>query len=348
MACPALPTCGLALAESERVMPDVLTQVENLLAELGLRDEEIIIRMTGCPNGCARPYMAEIAFVGKAPNKYQIYLGGNEASTRLNRLYKDSVKGEELMNELRLLLVRYLQERHGGERFGDFCERVAVERDAGGDALTRTSRELTIQKGNLQTTAEKLTPADVRSLDQQFNQQPTEEILAWAWQRFGTRAAIGTSFQGAGLVMMHLAKQSNLAFPVFTLDTGLLFPETLALKKRLEDFFGFGIESLEPDLTVEEQADINGPELWKQNPDLCCTIRKVLAAAGQARRAGLLDHRPAPAAIRHPRRHRHHRALRLRRNLGPGHREAEPDGQLDARGRLELHARTQHSLQPAA
>jgi phosphoadenosine phosphosulfate reductase len=120
------------------------------------------------------------------------------------------------------------------------------------------------------------TPADVRSLNEQFDRQSTEEILSWAWHRFGTRAALGTSFQGAGLVMMHLAKQNQLPFPVFTLDTGLLFPETLALKQRLEDFFGFKIESLEPDLNLEEQADINGPELWRHNPDLCCTIRKVL------------------------------------------------------------------------
>jgi len=124
MACPALPTCGLALAESERALPSLLTRIENLLAELSLKEQEIIIRMTGCPNGCARPFMAEIAFVGKAPNKYQIYFGGNEASTRLNRLYKDSVKGEDLLNELRPVLARYVQERITGERFGDFCERV--------------------------------------------------------------------------------------------------------------------------------------------------------------------------------------------------------------------------------
>jgi phosphoadenosine phosphosulfate reductase len=128
----------------------------------------------------------------------------------------------------------------------------------------------------LQATTDILSSADVQLLDRQFNAQPTESILAWAWERFGSRAAIGTSFQGAGLVMMHLAKQNRFPFPVFTLDTGLLFPETVALKKRLEDFFGFAIESLVPDITVEEQADINGPELWKHNPDLCCTIRKVL------------------------------------------------------------------------
>jgi phosphoadenosine phosphosulfate reductase len=121
-----------------------------------------------------------------------------------------------------------------------------------------------------------LTPANVRLLDRKFNGLPTENVLAWAWQRFGNRAAIGTSFQGAGLVMMHLAKRNGIQFPVFTLDTGLLFKETVELKKRLEDFFGFLIEPLVPDLTVEQQEDAQGPELWKREPDLCCTIRKVL------------------------------------------------------------------------
>jgi sulfite reductase (NADPH) hemoprotein beta-component len=124
MACPALPTCGLALAESERALPDLLTRVETLLAELGLAEEELIVRMTGCPNGCARPYVAEIALVGKAPNKYQLYLGGNEASTRLNRIYKDSVKGDDLIPELRTVLSRFKTDRKPEERFGDFCARV--------------------------------------------------------------------------------------------------------------------------------------------------------------------------------------------------------------------------------
>ncbi len=121
-----------------------------------------------------------------------------------------------------------------------------------------------------------LTSANVRLLDGQFDGLPTEKILDWAWQRFGARAAIGTSFQGAGLVMIHLAKQHGIQFPVFTLDTGLLFPETLELKQRLEDFFGFPIESLVPDLTVEQQEAAQGPELWQREPDLCCTMRKVL------------------------------------------------------------------------
>jgi phosphoadenosine phosphosulfate reductase len=128
-----------------------------------------------------------------------------------------------------------------------------------------------------------LTPANVRLLDHQFHGHPTEQALAWAWARFGSRAAIGTSFQGAGLVMMHLAQRNGIQFPVFTLDTGLLFPKTLELKQRLEDFFGFPIESLHPDLTVQQQEEAQGPELWKRQPDLCCTIRKVLPLQNKLR-----------------------------------------------------------------
>src|SRR5580765_494372 len=101
MACPALPTCGLALAESERALPGILTGVEGLLADFGLENEELIVRMTGCPNGCARPYMAELALVGKGPGKYQLYLGGNEGSTRMNRVYRDAVKAEDITTEVR-------------------------------------------------------------------------------------------------------------------------------------------------------------------------------------------------------------------------------------------------------
>lgn len=124
MACVSLPTCGLGLAESERYLPGLITRIEDLLTELGLGDLEIITRMTGCPNGCARPYMAEIGFVGKAPGRYQLYLGGDEGGTRLNRLYKETVKDADIINELRPLFVRYEKERLAGERFGDWVARV--------------------------------------------------------------------------------------------------------------------------------------------------------------------------------------------------------------------------------
>jgi sulfite reductase (NADPH) hemoprotein beta-component len=124
MACPALPTCGLALAESERMLPGLIDRIEKLCAEVGLAGQEIIIRSTGCPNGCARPYMAEIAFVGKAPGRYQIWLGGDTAGTRLNRVWKDVVKDADIENELRPVLARDAKERNTGERFGDWVGRV--------------------------------------------------------------------------------------------------------------------------------------------------------------------------------------------------------------------------------
>lgn len=126
MACVALPTCGLALAEAERVLPQLIERIEALLAEVGLAEEEIIFRVTGCPNGCARPFLAEVALVGRAPGKYNLYLGGNELSTRLNRVYKESVKFDDIVAELRPLLQRFVAERHPGERFGNFTERAVL------------------------------------------------------------------------------------------------------------------------------------------------------------------------------------------------------------------------------
>jgi phosphoadenosine phosphosulfate reductase len=126
-----------------------------------------------------------------------------------------------------------------------------------------------------------LPATEVQTLNREFQSASTETILRWAWEEFGKRAAVGTSFQGAGLVMIHLARQNGLDFPVFTLDTGLLFPETLAVKDRLERFFGLEIESLVPDLSLEQQAEAFGPELWKQNPDQCCGIRKVVPLQGK-------------------------------------------------------------------
>jgi phosphoadenosine phosphosulfate reductase len=117
---------------------------------------------------------------------------------------------------------------------------------------------------------------DVRVEGERLDGEPLEQVLGWAWERFGERAAIGTSFQGSGLVMIDHAVRIGLKFPVFTLDTGLLFPETYELKERLEGYFGIAIESLTPEQTVAEQEAEYGAELWKTNPDTCCTMRKVL------------------------------------------------------------------------
>ena len=127
MACPSLPTCGLGLAESERMLPGFLDRIEKLLAEVGLAGEEIIIRSTGCPNGCARPYMAEIAFVGKAPGRYQVWLGGDVSGTRLNKVWKDVLNEADLETEFRPVFTRFAKERKAGERFGDWCQRVFLK-----------------------------------------------------------------------------------------------------------------------------------------------------------------------------------------------------------------------------
>lgn len=123
--------------------------------------------------------------------------------------------------------------------------------------------------------------SEIRALAQEFESAAPAQILGWAAESFPGRVAIGTSFQGAGLVTIHQAIAADLDLPVFTIDTGLLFPETLELKSRLEKFFGIEIETIEPQLTVEEQARELGANLWGRNPDLCCTIRKVIPLQGK-------------------------------------------------------------------
>ncbi|MGO4528286.1 assimilatory sulfite reductase (NADPH) hemoprotein subunit [Paenibacillus sp. 2TAF8] len=124
MACVALPTCGLAMAESERYLPSLIDKLEPVLDEAGLRDEEIVIRMTGCPNGCARPMLAEIAFIGKAPGKYNFYLGGSFTGHRLNKLYRENIGENEILDTLTPMINQYAKERNEGEHFGDFLIRA--------------------------------------------------------------------------------------------------------------------------------------------------------------------------------------------------------------------------------
>ncbi|RIH84236.1 Sulfite reductase [ferredoxin] [Calidithermus terrae] len=128
MACPALPTCGLAITESERVMPEVIREIDGVLARLELHGGPVPhVRMTGCPNGCARPYSAEVGLVGRSLNSYTVYLGGSHLGTRLGQVYLDNVKREEIALRLEPLLTAYKHERLEGEAFGDYCHRVGVQ-----------------------------------------------------------------------------------------------------------------------------------------------------------------------------------------------------------------------------
>jgi sulfite reductase (NADPH) hemoprotein beta-component len=123
IACVALPTCPLALAEAQRYLPDLIGKIDLLLAKHELSQENIVIRMTGCPNGCGRPYVAEIGFVGTAPGHYNVHLGGDHEGMRLNRLYKENLDETAILKELDLLFWLYRKERVNGEKFGDFSLR---------------------------------------------------------------------------------------------------------------------------------------------------------------------------------------------------------------------------------
>ncbi|MGE7765918.1 assimilatory sulfite reductase (NADPH) hemoprotein subunit [Peribacillus sp. NPDC096540] len=126
MACVSLPTCGLAMAEAERYLPVLLDKIETIVDENGLRNEEITIRMTGCPNGCARHALGEIGFIGKAPGKYNMYLGAAFDGSRLSKMYRENIGEEEILRELHVLLSRYAKERQEEEHFGDFAIRAGV------------------------------------------------------------------------------------------------------------------------------------------------------------------------------------------------------------------------------
>lgn len=128
LCCVALPTCPLAMAEAERYFPALLTRVEALLARHGLDREDLVMRMTGCPNGCARPYLAEVALIGKAPGRYNLMLGGDGRGTRLNRCYRDNLDEAAILAVLDDLFAGYAAGRAAGERFGDFLIRTGVVR----------------------------------------------------------------------------------------------------------------------------------------------------------------------------------------------------------------------------
>lgn len=126
IACVALPTCGLAMAEAERYLPTLIDKIEEIVEENGLRDKEITIRMTGCPNGCARHALGEIGFIGKAPGKYNMYLGAAFDGSRLSKMYRENIGEEEILSELGSILPRYAKERNEGEHFGDFVIRAGI------------------------------------------------------------------------------------------------------------------------------------------------------------------------------------------------------------------------------
>jgi sulfite reductase (ferredoxin) len=128
MACPAIPTCGLAISESERALPGIIDELEAELEKLGLAEEKISVRMTGCPNGCARPYQSDIGIVGRSGDKFTVYVGGHVLGHRLNFELRDLTPRAEIVPTLAPLLAAFKEQRENGEPFGDFCQRLGSER----------------------------------------------------------------------------------------------------------------------------------------------------------------------------------------------------------------------------
>lgn len=129
IACVSFNTCSLAFAEAERYLPSLITKIEDILSEVGLMEDEIVIRMTGCPNGCGRPYLGEIGLIGRSLGHYNLYLGAGFVGDRLNSLYKETLSEAQILSELRPLITDYANERNKGERFGDFIIRKGVVKE---------------------------------------------------------------------------------------------------------------------------------------------------------------------------------------------------------------------------
>ena len=195
MACPALPTCGLAVTESERALPGIIDRLRALLNKLGMADENFVVRMTGCPNGCARPYMAELGFVGSAPGKYQVWLGGTPDQTQLAQPYEQKMSVEDLENFFEPIFVYFKQDRKPNESFGVFCDRVGFNaiRQFSANYTTGSymSTETTTKKRKFRKNQRRVSvPDDLFPRLKEVAQQegrPMNQIIADALNEYFTR-----------------------------------------------------------------------------------------------------------------------------------------------------------------
>jgi sulfite reductase (ferredoxin) len=186
MACPALPTCGLAIAESERAIPGIIDRIQTLLNRLGMEKEQFVIRMTGCPNGCARPYMAELGFVGSAPNAYQLWLGGSPNQVRLASTYMEKLPVDDLEKILEPIFVFFRDNKTEGESFGDFCHRVsfeAIRTFAGKYKPTKSRKSPRRRRNEHRVSVNDELFAQLKELSVK-EQRPMNQILAEALSRY--------------------------------------------------------------------------------------------------------------------------------------------------------------------
>ncbi len=249
LACPALPTCGLSLAESERVVPAILAAVQAELDAAGLADEPITLRMTGCPNGCARPYVAEIGIVGQSADRYQLYLGGSAGSTRLATVWREGVRSAEIGPLLGPLFAAFAARRRAGEGFGDWCARDVRGRGSG------------VSTGRWRRPRAR-----------------AERVVREALARYPGRVALACSFGGpSGMVLLDLALRVDPRRCRSTTSTpGCSSRETHALVERAARRYGIAPLAVVPELSLDGAGRaLRRRRCWARDPDRCCALRKV-------------------------------------------------------------------------
>ena len=187
---------------------------KTILEEAGLREDAISLRITGCPNGCARPFLAEIGFVGRAPNKYALYLGASYNGTRLGRLVSPSITIDDALKLLTPVIKRYALERDDGEGFGDFCDRMILPEDA-------TIHSVGTPADDLPSDARtEMTPEQIAKWNAELRNSSPLEITRWAVSQADGRAIVSTNFRPYEAVILHLVVQVQPRIPVLWVDHG--------------------------------------------------------------------------------------------------------------------------------
>ena len=274
MACPALPTCGLALAESERMLPGLIDRIEKLGGELGLGGEEIIIRSTGCPNGCARPYMAEIAFVGKAPGRYQfgsavtqrergsIVCSKTWSRIRTSRAnYGPSSRAGKMSASRANVLVTSVRESSGQNKPLRPLSRLIspLKRLAQPQSLRSQRSELVREDvKSFITESLSMSPEEISRINAELRAKSPLEIVRWAIAQAGGRAIVSTNFRPYEAVVLHLATQAQPDIPVLWVDHGYNRPATYKHAEELRALLKLNLKPFLPKMTAAHRDAIHG------------------------------------------------------------------------------------------
>jgi hypothetical protein len=297
LACVALPTCGLAMAEAERYLPDFVAKLDPLLEKHGLRDAPILLRISGCPNGCSRPYLGEIALVGKAPGRYNLMLGCRCARRAPQRLYRENIDEAAILAALDPLFARYAGERLANEGFGDFLVRAAIVAPFPPNAFPWSCSHESSGPGRAAEDA-----AALIDLNRWLERQTFATASPGRSDSGAANHALSSSFGAQSAVSLHLVTQAKPDIPVILVDTGYLFPETYRFADQLVDRLKLNLKVYRPQVGIAwMEARYGKPVGTGRGRDRSLQPpaqgRTDAARAGRTRRAHLVR-RPAPRPIR--------------------------------------------------